>query len=345
MSLKMHVIDVDMSGSALLLESPTHTILIDLAYRDGTNKLEDYLHNKGITDIDLLVITHPHRDHMAGEGAGGLQRFTNAFNVSEIWSNGVPLPTWYDGSTLSPNGVNAVADYGAYLSVIYPEGYTVGGSVDYPTINGIGTPTIPYKEPRQGDNYQYGDMTIKVLHPRKPHIPRANTNDTSIVMQIEYKGKKIMLMGDALFSTESDIMEKYSPDELKSDILYLGHHGMDDGTSSSWYNIVNPSFVTLQRRDRLLTNRVRSLIRSNNAKLYDPYYGEDYYNPDSSKFGNYVFEINSEGISVTPDDVVDLSSMIYSSVFTKINNQQQICNVHVKKNGVWESNNSLLTKT
>ena len=44
-----HVIDVDMYGSGLLLQTSQHNILIDLAYETGTNKIVDYLKYLGVS--------------------------------------------------------------------------------------------------------------------------------------------------------------------------------------------------------------------------------------------------------------------------------------------------------
>ena len=329
--LLLHVIDVDMAGSGLLLQSPTHNILIDLAYREGTTKLENYLHNKGVVNIDLLVITHPHRDHMAGQGAGGLQRFTSNFNVSEVWSNGIPYPVWYDDVTVSPYGADAIVDYESYLNHIYPDGHTVMGENDYPGIQGIGTPIIPYHEPREGDVYSYGDIIIRVLNPQKPQ-KQSNTNASSIVMQVEYHGKKIMLAGDSIYSSENDILAKYTSAQLKSDILYLGHHGIVGSTSATWYNAINPEYVTVQRRDPPLASSIIDLIAQNGATLCDPYGSEEFYNPDPTNFENYVFVINSEGIEIVPDIEKTLTHV---PMGLYVNGDLQAC--YMKQSGEWRA--------
>lgn len=299
--LLLHILDVDMRGSGILLQTQQHNILIDLAFETGTNKIIEYLTKLGVENIDILVITHPHRDHMAGQGQGGLSKFINKFSIGEIWSNGIPLPTWYDGITTSPDGPDSVEDYNAYLTQIFPNGYTVGGLSDYPTIQGASM--IPYTEPKAGDVFTYGDLSIKILNPPRPHT-RKNTNSSSIVMQLIYKGKKIMLCGDSLVESENDIMGRFTSEELKSDILYLGHHGIDDATSSAWLNAVNPSIVTLQRRDRDKdTTRIWDMLESKNIAVYDVYMNELWGSADSSKFVNYVFDVSETDIQVYTETI------------------------------------------
>ena len=45
--------------------------------------MADYLQSRGIEDVDLLVATHPHADHI-----GGLAEVLERFDVREIWVNG-----------------------------------------------------------------------------------------------------------------------------------------------------------------------------------------------------------------------------------------------------------------
>lgn len=325
-----HVINVDMYGSGLLLQTDQHNILIDLAYETGTNKIVNYLKSLSVTTIDLLVITHPHRDHMAGQGQGGLSKFLSNFTVSKIWSNGIPLPVWYDGVTVSPYGEDAIADYDAYLDQIYPSGYTVGGEYDYPGIVGIGTPTVTYQEPRMGDTYTYGDLTLNILNPQNPHI-QSNTNASSIVIQAVYDGKKIMLCADSNSTSEADMLAEYTSAQLKSDILYLGHHGIDDSTSSNWFNAVDPEIVTVQRRDQALSTRIKNLIYGNGCYFYDPYGTEVYASPDRTKFKTYVFDVSSSGISVSSVS----GSWKPTMLFTKDNGEWHPVSLAYNNSGEW----------
>lgn len=325
-----HVIDVDMYGSGLLLQTSQHNILIDLAYETGTDKIVNYLKYLGVSTLDLLVITHPHRDHMAGQGQGGLSKFFTNFTVGKVWSNGVPLPTWYDGVTVSPGGPDSIADYDAYLDQIFPDGYTVGGEYDYPGIVGIGTSTVTYEEPRMGDTYTYGDLTLNILNPQNPHI-QSNTNASSIVIQAVFDGKKIMLCADSNSTSEADILAEYSSAQLKSDILYLGHHGIDDSTSSNWFNAVDPEIVTVQRRDQALSTRIKNLIYGNGCYFYDPYGMEVYANPDRTKFKTYVFDVSSSGISVSSVS----GSWKPTTLFAKDNGEWRPVSLVYNDSGEW----------
>jgi competence protein ComEC len=68
-------------GDAILIDKGDTDILVD-GGPTSANPLA-YLQSQGIADIDLLVATHPHADHI-----GGLADVLAQYQVSEIWVNG-----------------------------------------------------------------------------------------------------------------------------------------------------------------------------------------------------------------------------------------------------------------
>lgn len=80
----------------------------DLLFRDDHPPLEDarsqriyagdFLKKNGVTHLDLLLLTHFHRDHI-----GGLGRVLEAVTVGELMASYFPPP---DGGDLAPDGDN-----------------------------------------------------------------------------------------------------------------------------------------------------------------------------------------------------------------------------------------------
>lgn len=127
--LQVHFIDVG-QGDATLLESVSddgkeYTMLIDTGDWTG-DEVVPYLQEEGIEDIDVLVGTHPHADHI-----GQMGDVVNEFNVDEVWMS---------GDTSESN--------------IFVE-----------TMESIDEQVDVYEEPRAGDEYQVGDMDITIIHP------------------------------------------------------------------------------------------------------------------------------------------------------------------------------------
>jgi len=63
LALTVHFIDVG-QGDATLIEADGTVILVDGG--EASANVEDYLQAQGIEDIDLVVATHPHADHIGG---------------------------------------------------------------------------------------------------------------------------------------------------------------------------------------------------------------------------------------------------------------------------------------
>ena len=63
--LIIHYIDVDQADGMLLIAGDT-TVLIDAGNLATSNKMVAYLQRFGVTELDLVVNTHPHMDHMGG---------------------------------------------------------------------------------------------------------------------------------------------------------------------------------------------------------------------------------------------------------------------------------------
>ena len=64
-SLEVHYIDVG-QGSATLLKSGRHAMLIDTGDSDQGTKIQLYLTKQGVENLDYLVLTHPDADHIGG---------------------------------------------------------------------------------------------------------------------------------------------------------------------------------------------------------------------------------------------------------------------------------------
>jgi len=81
--MTVHFIDVG-QGDAIFIETPLDkTILIDGGPPKAGEKVVSYLQERGVTTIDLLVATHPDKDHI-----GGLPQVMRKFNVKEIIETG-----------------------------------------------------------------------------------------------------------------------------------------------------------------------------------------------------------------------------------------------------------------
>jgi len=122
--LTVHFIDVG-QGDATLLQGPDFTILIDAGdYR--RDDVAPYLQAAGVEDIDLLIGTHPHADHM-----GQFPQVLSAFTVKEVWLSGDEHT-----SKTFERAVDAILESDA-----------------------------TYHEPRAGEKFAFGGLQVQVLNP------------------------------------------------------------------------------------------------------------------------------------------------------------------------------------
>jgi competence protein ComEC len=78
--LKVHFIDVG-QGDAILIQTPLgQNMLVDAGDNDYGSLVVNYLISQGIKDLDVVVGTHPHADHI-----GGLDTVLNRFPVKNIY--------------------------------------------------------------------------------------------------------------------------------------------------------------------------------------------------------------------------------------------------------------------
>lgn len=123
-TMQVFYFDVD-QAEAVLLKGPGFTILIDAGDK-GRNDVVPHLQRLDVETIDLLILTHPHADHI-GQAAKVLQKF----QVAEVWMSG------YEHTTR-----------------LFEE-----------VLDAILASEADYFEPRRGDVVEFGDLRLEVLNP------------------------------------------------------------------------------------------------------------------------------------------------------------------------------------
>jgi competence protein ComEC len=81
--LRVHFIDVG-QGDAVLFEAGTHAILIDSGTEYEGGNVVEYIQDRNIRHLDIVIATHPHADHI-----GGLSAVFADISVGKLLSSGL----------------------------------------------------------------------------------------------------------------------------------------------------------------------------------------------------------------------------------------------------------------
>lgn len=206
--LVVRFLDVGQGDSELIQLPDGETILIDSGDRGAPTV--SLLRKFGVTQIDLIIATHPHTDHM-----GEMRDVMRAFKVQEFWDSGFSHPTKI---------------YGDMLKEIRDRG-------------------IKFATPRRGDLRKLGDVLLEVLNP-SDDLPDDNPNNASIVVRLTFGAKRFLFTGDAEISEAAKPsawgqMIATEKDNLSADLLKAAHHGSSNGTTRALLDLVKPAIVTI----------------------------------------------------------------------------------------------------
>jgi competence protein ComEC len=94
--------------------------------------------------------------------------------------------------------------------------------------------------PEAGDVFELGTAKVTVLGPLSEPD---ESNNSSIVVRLEYGDTSFLFMGDAETEEENEILKNNK--DLKSDVIKIGHHGSKSSSSKSFLNAVKPEYAVI----------------------------------------------------------------------------------------------------
>lgn len=197
-------------GDSILIEGPTGVkMLIDggpdrSVLRELSKELLPWERR-----IDVILETHPDKDHI-----GGLSDVLDRYQVNAFLEPGIP-----DKTTTFDHLLETVAK----------------------------EPGLRHGLVRRGMRLHLGGGAYAdVLFPDRDESMQKETNDGSVVLHLVYGETSFMLTGD-LPSTFEDYLVGLDGSDglLESDVLKAGHHGSKYSTDSLWLAAVTPKVVVV----------------------------------------------------------------------------------------------------
>nr|WP_303652836.1 ComEC/Rec2 family competence protein [Paludisphaera mucosa] len=202
-ALTVDVLDVG-QGDSILIRSPEgKTALIDAGpTRDGAVQA---LKKKGITAIDLVVVTHHHLDHH-----GGMDAVIREFH-----------PKYF----LATDSSHTTQSWLRLLQTVKSENVTS---------------VLPTAKPRR---IELGSATLTVF-PQPPEDPKSE-NDNSVGVRLQYGGFSMILTGDSEPPSRNWWLENCPDLLRDCSVLKLAHHGSHNGTDAPWLDMLKPELAVV----------------------------------------------------------------------------------------------------
>ena len=212
-------------GSSAFVETPNGTrIAIDL----GTGSLGSnttfspllHLKNNGrVTQLDGVLITHPHRDHI-----------DDIFNFDTLSPLTLLCPkhlTEVDIRIANQAKDNEVIN--KYLEI--------SSRYNQPTINAYGIDTNPFRFENNG-GVVWTTFT-------STNCATTNLNNHSIVSVLSYANSKILIPGDNESASWKELlaMPLFRDAIIGTDILVASHHGRESGFHSDLFKHISPKLT------------------------------------------------------------------------------------------------------
>lgn len=158
--------------------------------------------------IDLMVLTHPHNDHVTG-----LIDVIKRYNVEKILYTGV---------------IHSAPNYLAWLELI-KENKIPLIIIDRPQTVKLGV-----------------DSELRIIYPSRSLLGREvdNLNNSSLVLKLIYGRTGFLFTGDIETEVERELTE--SGVDLSADVLKVSHHGSDASNSQEFLEKVKAKIAVIQ---------------------------------------------------------------------------------------------------
>ena len=206
--LQVSILDVG-QGDAILIQKGSRQIVID-GGPDPEKMCLELGEEMPFWDrnIDLLVLTHPQDDHLAG-----LVEVLRRYNVKQVLESGLEYE---------------ISVYTEWLKLIEEK-------------------DVVCTQARVGLRIDVGEGTIiDVLHPSDEFMEDANpdVNDSSVVLRLTQGDISFLFTGDIEERAERSILHR-NRDGLNVTVLKVAHHGSSSSTSERFLNVIEPQVAVI----------------------------------------------------------------------------------------------------
>lgn len=198
--LRVTFIDVGQGDCALIQAPDGATILVDGGPQ--ADSAEPALRARGVTRVNLLIVSHQHSDH-----TNGLAAVTRDYTI--------------DRALVPPKESGAL-----------PNAWS--RALEYLATRGAGTTTAA-----EGEKISVGKyLTVEILSPDPGESGMDDPNGGAVVARVTYKHVKILFAGDIDAAAEEDLVADNQANPV--DIFKVPHHGSKTGADTQFLDSIQP---------------------------------------------------------------------------------------------------------
>lgn len=178
------------------------SMLIDAGNESDGYHIVEFLKSQNITKLDYLIGTHVDEDHI-----GGMDKV-----IQQIQVNNLYIPTYNN---------NNKSDYNEIKDSLK---YNKNKNLKLSILN-------------SGDNLTLSNASFNVLSANSIETVK-DINNTSIVLQLNYKEKKYLFTGDIRADEEKELVKNNKLEKI--DILKVSHHGSNSSSCKEFLEATSP---------------------------------------------------------------------------------------------------------
>jgi len=208
--MEMHVLDVGQGDAILVRSDRGRWILFDAgriwpAGDAGRTTIIPYVKRRG-GELTAFVLSHAHSDH-----AGGAATVVRALRPRQFWD-----AAFVQGSEIYNRSLRSSRAAG-----------------------------VEWKRVHAGDSIRVDGVGIRFLAPDSAWTSAlSDPNEASVVALVQYGSSRFLLVGDAEQAEEGWLLD-HARNDLRADVLKVGHHGSSTSSGDSFLGAVNPSLAII----------------------------------------------------------------------------------------------------
>ncbi|MBR5321627.1 MAG: MBL fold metallo-hydrolase [Clostridia bacterium] len=200
----IYYLDVGQSDCSIVV-CDDEVLMIDCGTYNQLNVIRQSIHTLEIDEIDYMIVTHQHDDHM-----GSATDLINDLSVKNFI-----MPKLTQTNNVTSKAYNVL-------------------------INTLDNKKITKIPAQNCKSFMLGRALVEIL---SPSVQNNNLNNMSVVLKITYGNTEFLFQGDAESKIENDLLR--SDYDIDVDVLKIGHHGSKTSSTDKYLEATSPDIAII----------------------------------------------------------------------------------------------------